>query len=217
MPTKLAEITAQGVRQIACGLHHVLALSDAGDVYAWGGGGAGQLGLGRRKSFPAPQLVWGMMRKGVRQIGAGSKHSAALTYAARAILAQFCAALRNSLRRHPSSLLQVQRPRLHVGVVVARPARYAAQLWRNYCAIRRNSAQFSDAASLYYRPRQQAHPAAAQAVRGARGRVPRALVDGAAARLRLEAHGRRVGQRLAVHVGPRRLRQARAVEVGRAD
>ena len=83
MPTKLAEITAQGVRQIACGLHHVLALSDAGDVYAWGGGGAGQLGLGRRKSFPAPQLVWGMMRKGVRQIGAGSKHSAALTYAAR--------------------------------------------------------------------------------------------------------------------------------------
>ena len=26
MPTKLAEITAQGVRQIACGLHHVLAL-----------------------------------------------------------------------------------------------------------------------------------------------------------------------------------------------
>ena len=80
MPTKLAEITAQGVRQIACGLHHVLALSDAGDVYAWGGGGAGQLGLGRRKSFPAPQLVWGMMRKGVRQIGAGSKHSAALTY-----------------------------------------------------------------------------------------------------------------------------------------
>ena len=81
MPTKLAEITAQGVRQIACGLHHVLALSDAGDVYAWGGGGAGQLGLGRRKSFPAPQLVWGMMRKGVRQIGAGSKHSAALTYA----------------------------------------------------------------------------------------------------------------------------------------
>ena len=80
MPTKLAEITAQGVRQIACGLHHVLALSDAGDVYAWGGGGAGQLGLGRRKSFPAPQLVWGMMRKGVRQIGAGAKHSAALTY-----------------------------------------------------------------------------------------------------------------------------------------
>ena len=100
MPTKLAEITAQGVRQIACGLHHVLALSDAGDVYAWGGGGAGQLGLGRRKSFPAPQLVWGMMRKGVRQIGAGSKHSAALTYAAQfgAILAQFGVIIRPPVR-----------------------------------------------------------------------------------------------------------------------
>ena len=135
MPTKLAEITAQGVRQIACGLHHVLALSDAGDVYAWGGGGAGQLGLGRRKSFPAPQLVWGMMRKGVRQIGAGSKHSAALTYAARAILAQFCAILRNYSETRPA--LQVQRPRLHVGIVVARPARCVAQ----FSAIFRNSAQ----------------------------------------------------------------------------
>ena len=80
MPTKLAEITSQGVRQIACGKAHVLALSDTGDVYAWGGGGSGQLGLGRKKSYPSPQLVWGMMRKGVRQIGAGDYHSAALTY-----------------------------------------------------------------------------------------------------------------------------------------
>ena len=58
----------------------MLALSDTGDVYAWGGGSSGQLGLGRKKSFPSPQLVWGMMRKGVRQIGAGDYHSAALTY-----------------------------------------------------------------------------------------------------------------------------------------
>ena len=80
MPTKLAEITSQGVRQIATGKSHVLALSDTGDVYAWGGGSSGQLGLGRRKNYPSPQLVWGMMRKGVRQIGAGDYHSAALTY-----------------------------------------------------------------------------------------------------------------------------------------
>ena len=68
------------MRQIAVGAKHILALSDSGDVYAWGTGTSGQLGLGKRRSFPSPQLVWGMMRKGVRQIGAGDYHSAALTY-----------------------------------------------------------------------------------------------------------------------------------------
>jgi hypothetical protein len=80
IPTKLEEISSQGVRQIAVGNKHVLALSDSGDVYAWGTGTSGQLGLGKRRSFPSPQLVWGMMRKGVRQIAAGDAHSLALTY-----------------------------------------------------------------------------------------------------------------------------------------
>ena len=80
IPTKLEEIQSQGVRQIAVGAKHILALSDSGDVYAWGTGTAGQLGLGKRRNFPSPQLVWGLMRKGVRQIGAGDYHSAALTY-----------------------------------------------------------------------------------------------------------------------------------------
>ena len=38
MPTKLEEITSQGVKQISCGRSHVLALSETGDVYAWGSG-----------------------------------------------------------------------------------------------------------------------------------------------------------------------------------
>ena len=80
IPTKLEEIQSQGVRQIACGSRHILALSDSGDVYAWGTGSAGQLGLGKKRSFPSPQLVWGLMRKGVRQIAAGDAHSLALTY-----------------------------------------------------------------------------------------------------------------------------------------
>ena len=80
IPTKLEEISSQGVRQISVGSKHVLALSDAGDVYAWGTGTSGQLGLGKRRNFPSPQLVWGLMRKGVRQIAAGDAHSLALTY-----------------------------------------------------------------------------------------------------------------------------------------
>jgi len=80
VPTKLEEISSQGVRQIACGSGHVLVLCDTGDVYSWGSGREGQLGLGKLQSYTTPQLVWGMMRKGVRQIGAGSQHSAALTF-----------------------------------------------------------------------------------------------------------------------------------------
>lgn len=80
IPTKLEEISSQGVRQIAVGSGHILALSDSGDVYAWGTGSSGQLGLGTRRNYYQPQLVWGMMRKGVRQIAAGDAHSLALTY-----------------------------------------------------------------------------------------------------------------------------------------
>lgn len=80
IPSSLSEISSHGVKQVACGAGHVLALSDTGDVYSWGAGGAGQLGLGRRNGHSSPQLVWGMARKGVRQIGAAGRHSAALTY-----------------------------------------------------------------------------------------------------------------------------------------
>jgi len=80
IPTKLEEISSQGIRQIVVGSKHILARSDTGDVYAWGAGSAGQLGLGKRRSFHSPQLVWGLMRKGVRQIACGDMHSLALTY-----------------------------------------------------------------------------------------------------------------------------------------
>ena len=39
------------------GAKHVLALSDSGDVYAWGTGTSGQLGMGKRRSFPSPQVA----------------------------------------------------------------------------------------------------------------------------------------------------------------
>ena len=58
----------------------ILPLAATGDVYTWGMGASGQLGLGDTHSHASPQLVWGLMRKGVRQIAAGDKHTAALTY-----------------------------------------------------------------------------------------------------------------------------------------
>ena len=47
----------KGVRSVACGGFHSVALSDTGSVYCWGGGDKGQLGLGNDKSQTLPCVV----------------------------------------------------------------------------------------------------------------------------------------------------------------
>ena len=47
----------KGVRAVACGGFHSVALSDTGSVYSWGGGDKGQLGLGNDKSQTLPCIV----------------------------------------------------------------------------------------------------------------------------------------------------------------
>ncbi len=47
----------KGVRAVACGGFHSVALSDTGSVYCWGGGDKGQLGLGNDKSQTLPCVV----------------------------------------------------------------------------------------------------------------------------------------------------------------
>ena len=100
----------------------MLALSDTGDVYAWGGGGSGQLGLGRKKSYPSPQLVWGMMRKGVRQVGAGDYHSAALTHSGRLQMPL----TRHRPCRHPLLLGPIRWLRASLGALETSPRRVDA-------------------------------------------------------------------------------------------
>ena len=46
------------ISQISCGYSHVLALSEKGDVYSWGFGGDGQLGLGEEISMHySPKMI----------------------------------------------------------------------------------------------------------------------------------------------------------------
>ncbi|KAM3854789.1 serine/threonine-protein kinase Nek8 isoform 2-T2 [Vipera latastei] len=45
------------ITQAACGASHVLALSSEGEVFAWGRGDNGRLGLGTQESHGSPQLV----------------------------------------------------------------------------------------------------------------------------------------------------------------
>ncbi|KAG8122483.1 hypothetical protein E2320_017982, partial [Naja naja] len=45
------------ITQAACGASHALALSSEGEVFAWGRGDNGRLGLGNQESHNSPQLV----------------------------------------------------------------------------------------------------------------------------------------------------------------
>lgn len=65
------------VKQVACGQSHVLVLTDAGDVYAFGVASMGQLGHGSRSNVRNPRLV--LRGKEIHQIAAGRYHSMAVS------------------------------------------------------------------------------------------------------------------------------------------
>ncbi|CAN0347074.1 unnamed protein product, partial [Discosporangium mesarthrocarpum] len=63
---------------VAAGDNHCLALTRTGDVYAWGHGDAGRLGIGtsrrvgvpdkERDFFPTPMLLFAFAKETVRQV-----------------------------------------------------------------------------------------------------------------------------------------------------
>jgi predicted nucleic acid-binding Zn ribbon protein len=66
-----------GIRAIVAGSFYSFALTEEGDVYAWGSNGCGELGLGDTEDRLTPTKVPGLGR--VRAIAAGGGHSLALT------------------------------------------------------------------------------------------------------------------------------------------
>jgi alpha-tubulin suppressor-like RCC1 family protein len=62
---------------VAAGWEHSLALTESGEVYAWGWNKGGRLGLGDRKKRLVPTKVPGLTE--VKAIAAGGAHSLALT------------------------------------------------------------------------------------------------------------------------------------------
>ncbi|XP_053543730.1 probable E3 ubiquitin-protein ligase HERC1 isoform X7 [Ictalurus punctatus] len=67
------------IEDIAVGCEHILALSNTGDVYAWGCNCEAQLGLGHSSPVKEPTLVTALQGKNIKQISAGRCHSAAWT------------------------------------------------------------------------------------------------------------------------------------------
>jgi len=64
---------------VACGKYHTAAISESGDVYAWGLESSGQLGLGSRIKASLPQKVEALCGLGVTQLSCGMYHTLALT------------------------------------------------------------------------------------------------------------------------------------------
>jgi len=69
------------VRAVACGQAHTLAITDSGDLWVWGCGMHGVLGLNSDKDLFVPCLMSASHFGGakVEQVECGSEHSVAVT------------------------------------------------------------------------------------------------------------------------------------------
>ncbi|CAM9563936.1 unnamed protein product [Pylaiella littoralis] len=76
-PARLRTCSA-AMKQLACGYHHTVALSEAGEVFAFGRNDYGQLGLGHRESTWQGGQVPDLAGKVITQVACGSFHTISL-------------------------------------------------------------------------------------------------------------------------------------------
>ncbi|RLN90278.1 hypothetical protein BBJ28_00017570 [Nothophytophthora sp. Chile5] len=77
-PTLVKTLKDTPAVAVACGGSHSGAVAANGDVYTWGNGQLGQLGLGKTRSRRVPTRVHLLQGKGVTQLAFGEWHSMAL-------------------------------------------------------------------------------------------------------------------------------------------
>ena len=77
----LAELErgSDGICRAAVGSNHAIVSTSGGEVFSWGRGDQGQLGLPHALGSQTPQVLNNLRGKNVVEIAAGSEHSAALT------------------------------------------------------------------------------------------------------------------------------------------
>ena len=79
-PTLLKTLQNQRVVKVACGEYHTLALTDRYDLYSWGWGFEGQLGLSPKIQIAStPKFVKDFFGKQVTYISCGAYYSLAIT------------------------------------------------------------------------------------------------------------------------------------------
>ncbi|KAL3660948.1 hypothetical protein V7S43_013963 [Phytophthora oleae] len=78
IPTLIASLKDTPVTTVACGGSHSGAVAASGDVFMWGNGSLGQLGLGKTRSRSAPTRVRVLQDARVTHLSFGEWHSMAL-------------------------------------------------------------------------------------------------------------------------------------------
>lgn len=78
-PTRVLGLEDEQVVDIAAGYQHVLACTEKGNVYAWGKGERGQLGLGTPMNMKSAERIAFPNHQKVVSVGAGFNQSFALT------------------------------------------------------------------------------------------------------------------------------------------
>lgn len=78
-PALLPSLQDVPIKSIACGGSHSGAITVSGDVYTWGNGQYGQLGIGSVRSRKVPTKVRLLSGKAISQLSFGEWHSMALT------------------------------------------------------------------------------------------------------------------------------------------
>ena len=84
VPTNVKKLVRFRVRQISCGPSFTACVTHGGDVYTWGVGAEGQLGMGDRRSRYTPMLVKALSgssdpHKHISSIACGGHHCVALS------------------------------------------------------------------------------------------------------------------------------------------
>lgn len=74
-PRLVERLRGEGIVEVSAGYGHVAAVSDAGDVWTWGTGLQGQLGLGDLNNQAEPQLVATLQEKVIIAVSVGHSHS----------------------------------------------------------------------------------------------------------------------------------------------
>lgn len=81
-PRRIAALKGVNIVQAACGGWHCLAVSNAGQAYAWGGNEYGQCGVAQG-SRDVPEPMPCLPQHKVQQVAAGGMHTCALTESGR--------------------------------------------------------------------------------------------------------------------------------------
>jgi hypothetical protein len=79
VPIVITSLSTVTIAEAACGDSHLLLRSDTGDVYAFGVGSSGQLGLGEERLFVKRPEKIRELPHNICQVSAGARHSVALS------------------------------------------------------------------------------------------------------------------------------------------